>query len=310
MATLKPGLKIVFAGLDNAGKTSILMTIDEKYSKLRNLKPTLGAETYGFEILGNPVMRWDLGGQANLREQYLRDKKYFESTDLLCYIIDIMDYKRFHENLTYLFKIIELFESYGDSPKIVVFLHKIDPDIRLEERIQSKVQEAINMFKKEAKFEEYDVKFFETSIYNPWSLLKAFSYGIRSASSRKVQDLEMELKNFLENTNSTAIVILDKNLITLGEYYFEELTQSILDKIIPNLINAYINLKNISVYKLEKLIVELREHYLLLTQILLKKGFFYIILLTKEEKVSEIIKKAIPELSGKIEKVIEEFFLK
>ena len=101
------GLKIVFAGLDNAGKTSIILTIDERYSKLRNLKPTIGAETHELNILGNTVMRWDLGGQKNLREQYLREKRHFQHTDLLLFVIDVMDYARFYESLTYLFEIIE-----------------------------------------------------------------------------------------------------------------------------------------------------------------------------------------------------------
>lgn len=310
MSDITPGLKVVFAGLDNAGKTSIILTIDEKYSKLRNLKPTLGAETYGLEILGNPIMRWDLGGQANLREQYLRDKKYFEKTDLLCYVIDIMDYKRFYESLTYLFQIIEVFESFGDKPKIIVLLHKVDPDIVHEERIQKRIKEAKNMFENEEKLKEYDIKFFETSIYNSWSLLKAFSYGINSISSDKVSDLKLELEKYLENTNSTAIVVLDNNLISLGEFYMDELTQTVLDKIIPNLINAYNNLKSVSVYKFEKIIVELSDSYLLLTQIELEKGFFYIVLLTQEEKIGDMIKKSLPQFVGKIAKIIKGFFLK
>ncbi|MHA1299167.1 MAG: ADP-ribosylation factor-like protein [Candidatus Helarchaeota archaeon] len=302
------GLKIVFAGLDAAGKTSIILTIDERYSKLRNLKPTVGVETHEFEILGNPVMRWDLGGQKNLREQYIRDKKHFEHTDLLCFVIDIMDYSRFYESLTYLFQIIEIFENFGEKPRIVVFLHKVDPDIAHEERIISKISEAKNMFEKETKLKDYDIKFFETSIYNPWSLLKAFSYGIKSVSStNKVEDLESELKSFMDKTDSIAIMVLDSNQISLGEVYSDELTQTLVDKIVPNLITAYNNLKGISVYKLEKIIVELRDQYLLLTQFKSENGFFYIVLLTRQEKLSDLIKSSLPALAKKIEKIIEGF---
>ncbi|MHA1377247.1 MAG: ADP-ribosylation factor-like protein [Candidatus Helarchaeota archaeon] len=309
MTNGKQGLKILFAGLDNAGKTSIILTIDERYSKLRNLKPTIGAETHDFEILGNPVVRWDMGGQKNLREQYLLDKKLFQHTDLLCYVIDIMDSKRFYESLTYLFQIVEIFDSYGDEPRIIVLLHKVDPDIAHEERIQSKVSEAINMFEKEEKFKKYGMKFFETSIYNPWSLLKAFSYGIKSISAtKKVQDLEAILKEFTDKSNSTALVILDNNQISLGEVYLDELTQTIIDKLIPNLIAAYNNIKGISIYKIEKLIVELSDYYLLLTQFKLENGSFYIVLLTKEQNIAEMIKDSIPALAKKIEKIITGFF--
>ncbi len=305
----KKGLKVVFAGLDNAGKTSIILTIDEKYSKLRNLKPTLGAETHEFEILGNPVMRWDLGGQKNLREQYIRDKKNFENTDLLCYVLDIMDYKRFYESLTYLFQIIEIFEEFGEKPKIIVSLHKVDPDIAHEERIQSKISEAKKMFEKEQILKKYDIKFFETSIYNPWSLLKAFSFGIKSLSKARVGDLESELKEFANITNSSAIILLDNSQVSLGEFYSDELTQTVLDKIVPSLILAYKNLKGLSVYKIEKLILELRDNFLLLTQFAHKTGYFYIVLLTQEEKISGLIKESLPNLAKKIQSLIEEFFL-
>ena len=36
-------MKILFAGLDNSGKTSFLLSVDRKYSKLIGLKPTAGA---------------------------------------------------------------------------------------------------------------------------------------------------------------------------------------------------------------------------------------------------------------------------
>ena len=42
-------MKILFAGLDDSGKTSFLLSVDRKYSKLIGLKPTAGARIKSIE---------------------------------------------------------------------------------------------------------------------------------------------------------------------------------------------------------------------------------------------------------------------
>jgi Fe2+ transport system protein B len=49
-------LKIMFMGLDNSGKTSILYALENAYNKIENIKPTLSFETKQlFNILGIPI---------------------------------------------------------------------------------------------------------------------------------------------------------------------------------------------------------------------------------------------------------------
>ncbi len=56
--------KILFTGLDMAGKTSIILALQREFSKIAILKPTRGAQRRIFEFLGREISEWDLGGQG------------------------------------------------------------------------------------------------------------------------------------------------------------------------------------------------------------------------------------------------------
>ncbi|MGQ4874124.1 MAG: ADP-ribosylation factor-like protein [Promethearchaeota archaeon] len=55
--------KILFTGLDNAGKTSIILALQREFSKIAILSPTRGAQRRIFQFLGRDIAEWDLGGQ-------------------------------------------------------------------------------------------------------------------------------------------------------------------------------------------------------------------------------------------------------
>ena len=84
-------MKILMCGLDDAGKTSFLLSVDRKYSKLIGLKPTLGAEVSSIEAFGSSIFLWDLGGQQSSREKYINKAQiYLYETDLLFFFIEVI----------------------------------------------------------------------------------------------------------------------------------------------------------------------------------------------------------------------------
>jgi len=84
-------LKILFCGLDDSGKTSFLLSIDRKYSKLIGLKPSTGANIKSIEALGATIFLWDLAGQKKFRTKYLdKAEIYLYEADLIFYFIDII----------------------------------------------------------------------------------------------------------------------------------------------------------------------------------------------------------------------------
>ena len=94
--TTQRKMKIILSGLDNSGKTSFIISVDRKFSKLIGLKPTMGADVSSIEALGTTIFLWDLGGQRRYQERYLdKAQIYLFEADLLFYFIDIRDEERF-----------------------------------------------------------------------------------------------------------------------------------------------------------------------------------------------------------------------
>merc|ERR1711917_186272 len=84
--------KHVILGLDNAGKTTILKQLSSE--DITQVMPTQGFNIKSVQTSGFRLNVWDIGGQRKIRP-YWRD--YFENTDVLIYVIDSSDVKRFEE---------------------------------------------------------------------------------------------------------------------------------------------------------------------------------------------------------------------
>jgi len=73
--------KILFTGLDDAGKTSIILALQREFEKIANIEPTKATQRRIFTLLGRAVSEWDLGGQKHYCISYLKNPgKYFDGT--------------------------------------------------------------------------------------------------------------------------------------------------------------------------------------------------------------------------------------
>lgn len=90
----KPGreLRILLLGLDNAGKTTILKMLASE--DISHITPTQGFNIKSVQSEGFKLNVWDIGGQRKIRPYW---KNYYENTDILVYVIDSADKKRFEE---------------------------------------------------------------------------------------------------------------------------------------------------------------------------------------------------------------------
>src|SRR4030042_6836265 len=91
------GEKIILMGLDNSGKTSILLSLkgDRNLMNYFSLKPTPGMQVSEVTGLGHQYFVWDFGGQESYRQHYFDDlPKYLEHTNRLIFVIDIQDRTR------------------------------------------------------------------------------------------------------------------------------------------------------------------------------------------------------------------------
>ncbi|EIE20557.1 ARF/SAR superfamily [Coccomyxa subellipsoidea C-169] len=82
-------LRILFVGLDNAGKTTIVKRIAGE--DLSKVSPTLGFNIHSLHYKGVRLNIWDVGGQAILRPYW---QNYYERTDALLWVVDSADIER------------------------------------------------------------------------------------------------------------------------------------------------------------------------------------------------------------------------
>ncbi|XP_015731863.1 ADP-ribosylation factor-like protein 3 isoform X5 [Coturnix japonica] len=112
-------LRIVLLGLDNAGKTTLLKQLASE--EVSTITPTQGFNIKSVHSHGFKLNIWDIGGQRAVRPYW---RKYLGSTDLLIYVIDSADQKRFEETGQELAELTEE-ESLLGVP-LLVFANKQD----------------------------------------------------------------------------------------------------------------------------------------------------------------------------------------
>ncbi|MHA1264460.1 MAG: ADP-ribosylation factor-like protein [Candidatus Helarchaeota archaeon] len=219
--------KVVFTGLSNAGKTSILLVLDKQFHKLAKMAPTKGVERSLSTILGFPVVKWDLGGQEQYRETYLstRPETILEA-DLIIYIVDIQDWDSYNEALEYYQKVLNLIEDSGEHPPIIICLHKADPEIY--NKYKDHILDLMKKF--DTVSSGWAPKFFITSIYNRRSIIEAFSYGISLFLPPK-KSIDIILQNYMADVRENAgekvsgVMLWDQNSIFLSMIFNDKKTE-------------------------------------------------------------------------------------
>ncbi|QEE16481.1 ADP-ribosylation factor-like protein [Promethearchaeum syntrophicum] len=228
--------KILFTGLDNSGKTSIIKVLQKEISQIAMLKPTRQAQRKIFEFLGNDISEWDLGGQEKYRIAYLKEPtKYFDRSNVCIYVIDIQDRGRMEESISYFSDVIKEFRKLEISPLIYIFFHKFDPTYAKNEGIH--LEGLISQLKDEIRNiieEEFNVSYSNTTIYDLWSIISSFSDLLLKIFPQS-ELLDKTIQEFAESldSNCNAILVLDSNSLVIGQFFENEESKQILTKSTP-----------------------------------------------------------------------------
>ncbi|KAL7990649.1 hypothetical protein Chor_014079 [Crotalus horridus] len=112
-------VRILLLGLDNAGKTTLLKQLASE--DITHITPTQGFNIKSVQAQGFKLNVWDIGGQRKIRPYW---RNYFENTDILIYVIDSADRKRFEETGQELAELVD--EEKLSGVPVLIFANKQD----------------------------------------------------------------------------------------------------------------------------------------------------------------------------------------
>jgi len=297
----KRKIKILYTGLDGAGKTSFLLGIKKKYSEIIKTLPTKGVERTEEELFSeqnSQISIWDLGGQKKYRERYLEQSKiYLYNVDLLFFLIDIQDKERIQESLLLFKKIIGSLKELDEFPPIVVCLNKYDPDLKESNEIKDNFEYVKKQINEHS--DKFFVKIFKTSIFDHWSLISAYSYGLSQLSPNR-ELFQNQLKKFANKTNSEALLLLNENGIILSNYSKDELSGRVFEISAPHFQTLYKTFKEFKLLKQDFIVssgIADEAKKLIFKKIKVNRYHLYLLMFLEEFIGIEKIEEFLPEFS-------------
>lgn len=301
-------LKIVYSGLDNAGKTSIIKFLESRKYGLDELKPTQGIERVEIQLsMDAAITQWDMGGQEKFRKEYIQRERDFHDTDLLFFIIDMSD-ERLDEAADFLNSILGIIRKIEQNPLIVVLIHKKDL-IKDEDRQQEIVEEIKN--KIDSIKEDFRVRYFETSIYDELSILNSFSIGLAEIS-RKARELNMELSKLANKVFADALLLVEKNGFIIGEFSKDDNSDHVIKLIYSYLTSSFMDItKSGDEASPNRMILDWDDQgYALMEEITINSNpYYYIKYSTTTEKiVRKFVLRSILNSSESVRELVTEFF--
>jgi len=311
--SMKRQIKILFVGLDRAGKTSFLHGIKKRYSEIIKVLPTKGVnrtEEKIFEEQNSQISIWDLGGQQKYREKFLEQGKiYLYNVDLLFYFIDIQDAKRIKEAIDLFKKILKSLRELDEFPPIVVCVNKFDPDLKKSKEIRKNVKLIEEEIIKCSS--EFFFKIFHTSVFDHWSLISAYSYGLSQLSPNR-ELFENQLKFLANKTKSDALLLLNDNGIILSNYSNEKskVSEKVFEISAPHFQTLYKTFKEFKLLKQDFIVssgITDEERKIIFKKINIDKYNLYLLLFMEKFEGIEKIEKQLPKFTKNVKELIQTY---
>ncbi len=308
--SLKRKIKIVFVGLDKAGKTSFLYGVKKKYSEIIKSMPTKGVNRSEEELISqknSEIMIWDLGGQQKYLDKYFEQSKlYLYNIDLLFFFIDIQDQKRFDQSLALYRNVIRSLNDFDEFPPIVVCLNKYDPDLQNSEETNQHYQYLYEKIKDLS--DRFFVKIFKTSVFTQWSLMVAYSFGLGQLSPNR-ELFRQQLKQFAKKTSIESILLLNENGIIISNYSHDDTQEKVFEISAPHFQTLYKTFKEFKLLK-KDYIVSLSindSKKMVFKRIKVQKYTLYLLLLLEIDTSIDKIEQNLPDLSDNLVELVNTY---
>jgi hypothetical protein len=219
-------IKIILSGLDNAGKSSMLLALKKMYGfeeEVKQLKPTIRIDYYRRDFLNQRLNFFDMGGQSKFREAYLKRPIYFEAVNILIYLIDIQDEKRFSESIDYMGKVLRILEEVGYDKANPIYLCFSKADYELILVHMADYLTRMKMLKDliHKTYPTFKFIYYSTSIYNLYSIVRMISDGL-SHFMENYDDIRAILDNFGRTTEVKQALLFDHTGLVIADFFRPE----------------------------------------------------------------------------------------
>ncbi len=302
--------RIAFLGMEESGKSTFLSVLQKKFGSLYNLKPTTGAQRNSLNILGYKFQIWDYGGQKIYRDEYIKKShKFLTDNDIIYYFVDVQG-DNIDESFEYFQQLMKVSEIKSiDTSRVFILIHKMDPDKRELPEIQQRAEEIKNKFGSLK-----NVTFFETSIYDYWSIINSFSQGLKQITV--IKDLFKKLlKEFARATFSSSIILLEENLLILEKHSSNEENLQIAQSALKQFLNSWVedSIKDDSSKRITDVIdfwtdIELENGKAYFQKFSFKDDTYFITCYSKNPKTEMLILKKLPELGYRVFEITKGYF--
>lgn len=170
------GLKLLFLGLAQTGKSSIIQVIfeDKPPETTKKIQATIGVRRKLLEFSNLSLNVYDVGGQITYLEEAFIDlrESIFSHIKTMFFVVDMSKFNEFNTAKLYFDRAIKNLSEYSPEARLHVLAHKSDL-IPKEQRTK-----AIDLIAELFELELYpNVEIHETSIYEP-TLYKAIEQAI------------------------------------------------------------------------------------------------------------------------------------
>ena len=304
-------IKILLTGLDKAGKSSFLFGIRKRYSEIIKAMPTKGVkrtEEKIFEEQNSIISLWDLGGQKKYLEKFFEQSKaYLYNVDLVFFFIDIQDVERIKEALDLFRRITKTLLELDEFPPIVVCLNKFDPDLKGSKEIFKNLEIIADDLEKSSQ--KFLTKIFQTSIFDHWSLITAYSYGLSQLSPNR-ELFKNQLKQFAQKTNSDAILLLNENGIILSNFSKSEISERVFEISAPHFQTLYKTFKEFKILKQDFLVssgIADESKKVIFKKIRVDKYNLYLLMFIEKTLEIKIIEENLPDFSKNLVELIHNY---
>ncbi|MHA1728524.1 MAG: ADP-ribosylation factor-like protein [Promethearchaeota archaeon] len=209
-------VKIIFTGLRSSGKNSFLLTINRKYSKLIKRDSSDTAGIHVANLLGTTLINWDIG-EDSFRDFKVKANAYLNDANLIYYFIDATDFENKEKSTQWFTKILQYLKFVNLDIPVIIIISQVDRDLADKPEIRERISDIKTKISATALDYMKNFKFFETSIFDFTSVLRAFSNGIAIMIPGK-EIADRKLQEYSKLLNAQAIILFNENGLILSEF--------------------------------------------------------------------------------------------